>query len=140
MKDDKLLISGLLGAISTIPSEIISLILKYLGFGKYSIYQLASLFITLNRPSYILGIILDMLAGSLVAVLLYLIFEKLNPTHIGIKILIASLFAWLFCELAFTFSIEGRFIDIRPINDYYNNLISAVVFGGSLGLLYKKIV
>jgi hypothetical protein len=138
LKDDKLLVTALMGAISTIPAEIISRLLLYFGIGKYCIYQLASLFITLNRPTLILGLILEMIIGSFIAVLFCFAFEKLSSEYLVVKITLASLLAWLVCELAFTFTIEGRFIDIRPISDYYNNLISAAIFGVSLGLLFKR--
>jgi hypothetical protein len=138
LKNDKLLATALLGALSTIPAEIISRSLLYLGIGKYCVYQLASLFITLNRPIFFLGLIMDMMVGSCIAILLYFVFEKLSSQYIVVKATMGSLLAWLVCELAFTFTIEGRFIDIRPINDYYNNLISAVIFGLTLGLLFKR--
>ena len=138
MNDDKLLVSGLIGAVSTIPAEIASQSLIYCGLGKYSIYQLASLFITLNRPTFLLGLILDMLAGGFVAIIFYLAFRCKDSRNIGIMAVMTSLFAWLFCELVFTFFLEGRFFPLRPINDYYSNLISALIFGISLALLYKR--
>lgn len=138
LNDDKVLVTGLIGAVSTIPAEIVSRILIYFGFGKFSVYQLASLFITINRPTFFMGLILDMLTGGLIAILFYLIFRNRDSKHIGIKAVVTSLFAWLFCELVFSFFLEGRFFPLRPINDYYCNLISAFIFGISLALLYKR--
>lgn len=51
-----------------------------------------------------------------------------------------SLFAWLVCELLFTALIEGKYIKIRPINDYYSHIFSAIIFGITLGLLLKKFI
>jgi len=41
-------------------------------------------------------------------------------------------------ELIFTGSIDGKFIPIRPISDYYSHLVGSIVFGITLGLLLKK--
>lgn len=63
MIQDKVVIIGLLGVLSTIPGEIASRILAYFGIGKFGIYELASFIITLNRPVFILGLIVDFLVG-----------------------------------------------------------------------------
>ncbi|MEH7503869.1 hypothetical protein V7152_17960 [Neobacillus drentensis] len=140
MIQDKVIIIGLLGVLSTIPGEIASRILAYFGIGKFGIYELASFIITLNRPVFILGLIVDFLVGSVFAVLLYFIFEKLGSCHLVIKTTVCSLLAWLACELLFTAIIEGKYISIRPINDYYSHIFSAIIFGITLGLLLKKFI
>ncbi len=140
MIQDKMIIIGLLGVLSTIPGEIASRILAYFGIGKFGIYELASFIITLNRPVFILGLIVDFLVGSVFAVLLYFIFEKLGSCHLVIKTTVCSLLAWLACELLFTAIIEGKYISIRPINDYYSHIFSAIIFGITLGLLLKKFI
>jgi hypothetical protein len=140
MIQDKVIIIGLLGVLSTIPGEIASRILVYFGIAKFGIYELASFIITLNRPVFIIGLIVDFLVGSVFAVLLYFIFEKLGSCHLVIKTTVCSLLAWLVCELLFTAIIEGKYISIRPINDYYSHIFSALIFGITLGLLLKKFI
>lgn len=138
MKNDKLLVIVFFGIISTVPAEFFANFLVYLGFGKFSIYQLASLLITFNRPTILIGFIVDALVGSFVSLIFYYFFEKLGSAFLIIKVAFASLFAWFVCELIFTFFIEGKFFDIRPINDYYSHIICAIIFGLSLGILFKK--
>jgi hypothetical protein len=140
LQQDKVVIVALLGALSTISGEIASRILVYFHIGKYSIYELASLIITLNRPEVIMGFIIDFLVGSFFAVLLYFIFKKVGLCHLVIKTTMCSLLAWLICELIFTSIIEGKYIDIRPINDYYSHIFSTMIFGITLGLLFKKYI
>ncbi|MBL4938571.1 hypothetical protein JK636_22970 [Clostridium sp. YIM B02515] len=138
MKNDKLLLTSFIGIVSTIPAEIISHLFVYFGFGKYSIYQLASLLITFNRPNFIIGLIVDFIIGGVIANLICYSLEKLGSEYLIIKAIMASFLSWLVCELAFTFSIEGRYFDLRPIGDYYNNILCAGIFGITLGLLFKK--
>lgn len=138
MKSGKLLIIVSIGTISTLSAEIISRVLLYFGIGKYSIYELASLTVTFNRPEVFIGLIVDALIGSLVAVLLYFLIEKIGSSNLVIITIIGSLFAWLACEFLFTATIEGRYFDLRPISDYYTNIISSVVFGLTLGILFKR--
>ena len=140
MIQDKVLIIGLIGALSTIPGEIASRIFVYFGIGKYGIYELSSLIITFNRPVFAIGLIVDFLVGSVSAILLYFIFEKLGSCHLVIKTTLCSLLSWLVCELLFTAIIEGKYIPIRPINDYYSHILSAMIFGITLGLLLKKFI
>lgn len=138
MKNDKLLVIAFFGIISTVPAEILTLFLVYLGFGKFSIYQLASLLITFNRPTLLMGFIVDALIGSFVSFIFCYLLEKLGSDFLVTKVTFGSIFAWLVCELAFTFFIEGKFFDIRPINDYYNHIFGAIIFGITLGMLFKK--
>jgi hypothetical protein len=140
MMQDKVIIIGLLGALSTIPGEITSRILVYFGIGKFGIYELASFIITFNRPVFIIGLIVDFLVGCIIAVLLYFIFEKFGSCHLVIKTTVCSVLAWLVSEILFTALIEGKYISIRPINDYYSHIFSAIIFGITLGLLLKKCI
>ncbi|WP_144553182.1 hypothetical protein [Bacillus sp. X1(2014)] len=140
MIQDKVLVVGLLGVLSTIPGEIASRIFVYFGIGKYGIYELSSLIITFNRPVFTIGLIVDFLVGSVFAILLYFIFEKLGSCHLVIKTTLGSLLSWLVCELLFTATVEGKYIPIRPINDYYSHILSAIIFGITLGLLLKKFI
>ncbi|WP_284037143.1 hypothetical protein [Neobacillus sp. 114] len=140
MIEDKVLKISLLGVLSTIPGEIASRILVYFGFGKYGIYELASLIVTINRPVFTIGLIVDFLVGSFFAILIYFIFEKFGSSHLVIKTTLSSLLAWLVCEVLFSALIEGKYIPIRPINDYYSHIFSAMIFGITLGLLIKKFI
>lgn len=140
MKDDKVIIISLLGVLSTIPSEIASRIFVYFGFGKYGIYELASLTVTLNRPVFTLGLIIDFLVGSAFAVLLYFLFKKFGSCNLVFKTAVCSLMAWFVCEFVFTAIIEGKYVSIRPIKDYYSHIFSTIIFGITLGLLLKKFI
>jgi hypothetical protein len=138
LKNDKLLVTAILGIVSSIPAEVFTQLLIYFGIGKNSIYQLASLLITFNRPTIIIGFIIDALVASVVAFLFYFVLERLGSDYLIIKVTFGSLLAWFACELVFTATIEGRFFDIRPIMDYYSHIIGAIIFGVTLGLLFKK--
>ncbi|MBS4214031.1 hypothetical protein [Neobacillus rhizophilus] len=140
MIQDKVLKIGLLGVLSTIPGEIASRIFVYFGIGKYAIYELASLIVTFNRPVFTIGLIVDFLVGSFFAIFICFIFKKIGSCHLVIKTTLCSLLAWLVCEVLFSALIEGQYIPIRPINDYYSHIISAIIFGITLGLLIKKFI
>jgi hypothetical protein len=49
LKDDKLLIAAIIGALSTIPSEIVTQGLVLMGLGKNSIYSISSILITIHN-------------------------------------------------------------------------------------------
>lgn len=138
MKNDKLLVTAFMGIISTVPAEILTQLLVYFRIGKFSIYQLASLFVTYNRPTVIMGFIVDALVSSVVAFLFCLALEKLGSNYLIIKVTMASLLSWFACELVFTLTLEGKSIEIRPISDYYSHILGAMVFGITLGLLFRK--
>jgi len=138
LRDDKELIAGIIGAISIIPSEIVSQILVISGFNKYSILSLSSMIITFNRPSLIMGLCITPVVGALVAILLYHLFIKYGSEHLVIKCVGASMLMWIALELVFTMYIEGRFFPIRPVSDYYAHLIAAVIFGITEGILFNR--
>jgi len=138
LKYDRPLVAALIGALSTIPAEIISQVFVFLGVGKYSVYQLDSLLITFNRPTEIIGLIVNFIIGGLFAILFYYAIKKLGQDYLVFKGLAVGLIAWTFTELVFTLTVEGKYIDIRPINDYYVHIFSAIVFGITVGLLFDK--
>lgn len=138
MKYDKPLVAALLGAVSTIPAEIITLILVFLGIGKYSIYQLDSLLITFNRPILLLGLIVNFIAGSLTAIVFYFSLKKIGSDYLIIKSSLLGALVWFIFELLFTSTIEGEYIPLRPINDYYIHLLSSLIFGVILGILFRR--
>ncbi|MBT2696507.1 hypothetical protein J7E79_03540 [Bacillus sp. ISL-40] len=59
LDDDKVVIAGVIGAVSTFVGEITSWILLRSGYDKkYTLYQLNSLMITIkDRPSELIGLI-----------------------------------------------------------------------------------
>lgn len=139
MKSDQSLLAILIGAISTISDEILTRILVFSGIGKYSVYQLASLIVTLNRPDYVLGIILSSEVGGIIALVFYYYLRKLGSKNLLIKSLLMSLLGWTFLELLFTGLIEGpKLIQFRPISDYYIQMFGALLYGLIMGLLFKR--
>ncbi|MFA4884408.1 MAG: hypothetical protein WC601_01300 [Desulfotomaculaceae bacterium] len=138
MKYDKPLIAVLIGALSTIPGEMATRALVFLGIGKYSIYQLDSLLITFNRPTTIIGLVVNFIVGGLIAVLLYYALNKLGEDYLVLKSVAAGLLFWFVFELIFTATVEGKFIEIRPVSDYYIHLLATIVYGITMGLLFNK--
>ena len=138
MKYDKPLIAGLFGCLCTIPAEIVSRILLASGIGKYSVYQLDSLFITINRPNPIMGFIVSSTIGGLIAILFYFSLDKIGHDYIVLKSLFVNIFAWVVLETLSMAIIETRAIEPRPIVDYYAQLASTIVYGVVLGFLFKR--
>jgi ABC-type uncharacterized transport system permease subunit len=138
LKYDKPLIAGLIGALATIPYEIITRIFVFMGLGKYSVYQLSSLVITLNRPSSIIGLIITYIIGASISILFYYATKKLGLDYLIPKGVITGLIAWVLMETIFVWLIEGpRLIDPRPLNDYGIHIIGSTLFGGTLGFLFQ---
>lgn len=138
MKYDKPLVAVLIGALSTIPSELFTRLLLFLGIGKYSVYQLDSLLVTFTRPSAMIGLIVNFILGGFIGVLFYYAIKKLGQDYLVFKGIAGGLLFWAVTELLFTLTIEGRFFDLRPLSDYYVHISAAVVFGVTLGLLFNK--
>ncbi len=139
MKYDKPLVVMLIGAVSTIPFEIITRVLVYFGIAKYSVFELNSLMVTLSRPNAILGTFSTMIVSSGIALFFYYSLKILGWDYLVIKSITISFFSWLILEVFFMWLIEGRnLVPYRPINDYYSELLGAVVFGITLGLLFRK--
>jgi H+/Cl- antiporter ClcA len=135
---DKPLIAAAMGALSTIPAEIISRILLFSGIGKYSIYQLDSLLITFNRPNEFLGFYLNGIIGGIVGIAFYYSIKFLGEDYLVYKSIFVGLLASALSELLITALIEGKYIEIRPIGDYFLHIISAMIFGLTLGILFNK--
>jgi hypothetical protein len=134
--------AAFLGALSTIPYEMLTRILISLGFAKYSVYELSSLMITINRPTKVLGSFLSMILGASIAVILYYILEsRVGWDQLILKSIFISLQSWVLLEGLFMWLIEGRkFIPLRPLSDYYSHFISVSVFGFTLGLLFRRCI
>jgi hypothetical protein len=138
LKYDKPLVAALIGASSTIPSEILTRALVFFGIGKYSIYQLDSLLITFNRPTTLMGLILDFIMGGFTGMVFYYALQKIGLDYLVIKSASIGVLSWAFYELLFTATVEGVYFPIRPISDYYLHLLGSLIFGITMGLLYKK--
>lgn len=136
----KAILSGFIGALSTIPSEIITRILVMLGIGKYDVYQLNSLVTTINEPSILLGMIINFVIGGFVAALLYTLLEMINRQFIIIINIATSLLVWFVFESAFTVFFEGILSVSRPESDHYVHLIATTVYGITQGVLFKTII
>lgn len=140
MKDDKILVAGIIGALAAAGAEAFSQILKLLGITMNTIFTLSSMIITLNRPSFIIGLFVTVSVASVLSILLYLAFIKLGSQHLVIKCIGVSVVMWVVLELLFTFSIEKRFIAERPITSYYGHLVAAGIFGVILGVLFERLL
>ncbi|VBB09043.1 Hypothetical protein LUCI_4329 [Lucifera butyrica] len=137
MKHNKPLTAGILGAVSTITGEVVTKFLTWLGFGKYSIYQLISMTVTLNRPTEIIGLIVNFILGGFIGIAFYYSLILIGRDYLVLKSTAVSLFFWFLAEIIFTAIIEGHFIAIRPISDYYVHLSGAIAYGVTVGLLFK---
>ncbi len=71
MKFDKFTAVTIIGALSTIPYELFGRALVSLGYAKYSVYELSSLMVTLNRPDILIGSFLSMILGASIAIFFY---------------------------------------------------------------------
>lgn len=140
MDYDKPLNALFLGVIATIPYEIFTRVMVSLGFGKYTVYQLSSLTVTLNRPTAGIGIVTSSIVGGISAFILYRSLKKLDSDYIIIKGLITGIISWVVTELIYTWLIEGRGFANRPVSDYYLELAGAVLFGITLGLLFQRFI
>jgi undecaprenyl pyrophosphate phosphatase UppP len=136
----KALLASIIGALSTIPGEIITRIMVSLGVGKYDVYQLNSLVATIDEPSIIMGMIINFIVGGFVAILLYLLLEKIAGKFILIINIGASLLVWFVFESAFTAFFEGLLDVYRPISDHYVHLVATTIYGITQGLLFKAIL
>lgn len=139
MSYDKPLVALLIGVLSAIPYEIFTRLLVFFGIGKYSVYQLSSLIVTINRPTAFMGgVTASTVAGS-IAVVFYYALKKLGWDYLIMKGLFAGLFSWVIMEAIYVWLIEGpKLIQPRPISDYYLEMFGSALFGILLGLLFKK--
>jgi len=142
MKLNKPLVALLIGALATIPQEIYTRFSRYfLGIGDYSVYELNSLIITVNRPSAILGIVSTCMVGGIVSILLYYSLNRIGPDYIILKSIVSGIISWVISEAIFTWLLEGpKLIQVRSMSDYFLQVTGALVYGVMLGLLYKRYI
>jgi hypothetical protein len=139
IKFDKPLIAVALACIATIPYEINTRIFLFFKIGKYSLYELDSLVITISeRPNLVIGVVISCIVAGVYGVLFYYALAKLGTDYLIIKAAFSSLLIWAILEFTFTGTIEGKTIPIRPINDYYIHMAGSIVFGLTFGILLKK--
>ena len=140
MKSDRPLTAAFLGILSTLPYEIFTRIFLYLGYGIYSLYQLDSTVVTINKTNVPIGFVVSCSVSVLTSVIFYFLINAINSEHLVIKSILFSVLIWTTTELIFTAVIEGKFIPIRPIDDYYSHMLGAVVYGITQGLLFKQLL
>ena len=140
LDDGRILIAGAISAISTLVAEIVSWVFKYLGIGKNSLYQINSLIITGNRPSFLMGLILNVIIGANLGAIIYLILKKWGHRYTIIISIMCALIMWFIWEIVFTINFEGTVISRRPIIGYYDHLICSLVYGASMGLMLKRFI
>lgn len=140
LDDDKLLLAGVIGIASTVIGEIGSWILLSLGLGKYSVYQENSLIVTFNKPSVVIGFILNILIGSIIGASVYLVTKKWGNKHIILVSLIFTLTAWMFLEIITNAIVDRNIIASRLISGYYNSLINAVAHAVVKALMIKYLI
>jgi hypothetical protein len=110
-----------------------------LGIGRFTGYQLASLIVTLNRPTLVLGAITGGIVGAVVGVVFYYSLRIIGSDFIVWKGLTAGLLTWVTMEVLFVWLIEGPDLTPpRPIADYYVHLTGGLAFGLALGLLFRR--
>jgi hypothetical protein len=137
LDDDKLLIAGAIGIASTVLGEIGSWILLSLGLGKYSVYQLNSLIVTFNKPSILIGFILNILVGGIIGASVYLTVKKWGHKHIIMVSLLYTLISWLCLEVTFNAVVDKNVITSLLMAGYYNSLINAIVHAIFKGFMIK---
>ena len=137
MKLDRYVTAALIGAVATLAGEALSMLLVALGIGAQDMYQIDSLFITLNRPSFIFGMIVEFVAGGVAGIVLYQVLDKYGSGNIVIKAVMISWFFWFLFKLYSTAFIEGKHVEIRPFSTYYNHIICLMFYGIVLGLAFK---
>lgn len=138
MKFDKPLVAAAIGAVSMVPGEVITRGLLSLGLGKYSVFELHSMVVTINRPSESMGFVVSCIIGAITAVVFYYAIGIIGQDYLVHKAVGAAILFWFAAEMIFTATIEGHFIDIRPISDYAIHFIGVVGYGITLGLLFNR--
>jgi hypothetical protein len=85
LNNKKALFAGIIGALLTIPGEIITRILVSMGIGNYDVYQLNSLVATIDEPSVVMGLLINFIIGGFIGALFYILIEKTGKVFIIVK-------------------------------------------------------
>lgn len=134
---DRVLVAGLIGGLSVLSGEIVTAVLVWAGLGEYRVFELNSLVVTINRPSFWMGLLVNFIIGVQVGVAFYLVFKWLGAEHVVIKCTVGSMILWFAFELVFTTGIEGKDIPLRAVSDYYVHAIGTAAYGATVGALMK---
>lgn len=138
---NKPLLVAALGALATIPYEIFTRILIYFGIGKFSVYQLSSLIVTLDRPTTIIGMVVCCIVAGTYAISFYYSLKIIGSDYIIFKGITSSLLLWVSMESIYVWLIEGpQLIQPRPVSDYYLQLLGTFLFGLIFGLFFKRYI
>ncbi|GFZ33174.1 hypothetical protein CSC2_37000 [Clostridium zeae] len=137
LNDDRILVAGAIGIVSTVVGEICSWIFVYLGIGTYSTYQINSLIVTYNKPSVLVGLFLNLIMGGIIGAAVYLTLKKWGHEHIIMVSLVYTLVAWMCIEIIANAVVDKNLIDTRVIGGYFNQIISAVIHAVAKGLMLK---
>lgn len=140
LDDEKILVAGVIGASSTLVAELVSWIFNYLRIGPYSVYQLNSLIITGNRPSVLIGLLVNFVVGSILGTIVYLMLRTWGHRFTIIISIACTLIMWFIWEIVFTINIEGEIVPYRSMASYYKHLICSLVYGTSMGLMLKQFI
>lgn len=140
MKEDKSLILAIIGVVSTIVSEIITWIGRSTGLADHSDYELTSLIITVNRPSVLLGFVVEGSIGVIISAVLYKLVKETGEKYILLKSVFTGIIAWIIIEILITAILEGKTVPLRELSGYYTHLIGAVGFGITQGFLFKRYI
>lgn len=139
LRTDQPLLAALMGALATVPYELVARLLKALGLARFSAYELSSLIVTLNRPNALLGLVTSGIIGGIAAVVLNRAVRQLGTDYLILKGVATGLIAWVITEVVFVWLIEGPgLIAARPVSDYASHLLGAAIFGATLGLLFQR--
>lgn len=137
MKKDRITRAAVLGMIAPFVGWGVSRLLVTLGFGIYDTFQIDSIIVTITRPSLLHGFIVNLYAGGLTGVLLYIFLEKYGSLCIIFKAVGLSALAWFLVECFATAYFEGKTLPLRPLEDYIVHVIGAIANGFALGLLFR---
>ena len=140
MDNDKPLTAAIIGALATISAEIISRIMLALGIGQYSIYLLDSLILTMNRPNFFLGLYINFIIGGLVGLMFYYLIKYIGQANLIVKSTFVGMLASVIAEVIFSSVIEGTYIPLRPIGDYYLHIVGSAGFGLTMGIAFKAYI
>lgn len=140
LNDDKILIAGVIGAFSTLISEIVSRLLLLFGVGRYSAYELSSFMITGNRPNVLIGFLLNCIIGAVLGGVIYLVLKRWGYRHTIAICIFFGLIMWISWETIYTIFIEGHTIERRMISGYLNQCINTIAYGIFWGSTLKRFI
>lgn len=137
---NRLILSGVFGAVSTVLGEAATRLLVYYKIGQIDLYQFHSLFLTVDQSSWVLGLIVSLIIGCFIGTTVYNRLEKRGSHGIALGSIMSFVFAWFLFEIVYTVFFAGLMDVARPINDHYVYLAGMAISGLALGLLMKLIV